>query len=83
MCLGAALLVKLTEKEIEGAGSTRLGGAPSTASRTHPHAPLPLLRPPRCAGTWFERRLAYTRSMAVNSMAGHIIGLGDRHLQVG
>lgn len=35
------------------------------------------------AGTWFERRLAYTRSMAVNSMAGHIIGLGDRHLQVG
>lgn len=38
-------------------------------------------RPPPPAGTWFERRLAYTRSMAVNSMAGHIIGLGDRHLQ--
>ncbi|PSC71129.1 serine threonine-kinase ATM isoform X1 [Micractinium conductrix] len=35
----------------------------------------------RDPGTWFERRLAYTRSMAVNSMAGHIIGLGDRHLQ--
>ncbi|KAK9806879.1 hypothetical protein WJX72_005975 [[Myrmecia] bisecta] len=29
--------------------------------------------------TWFERRLAYTRSVAVNSMAGYIIGLGDRH----
>ncbi len=30
---------------------------------------------------WFERRLAYTRSTAVNSMAGYIIGLGDRHSQ--
>lgn len=28
---------------------------------------------------WYEARLAYTRSVAVNSMAGHIIGLGDRH----
>lgn len=28
---------------------------------------------------WFERRLAYTRSSAVNSMVGYIIGLGDRH----
>lgn len=27
---------------------------------------------------WFEKRLAYTRSTAVNSMAGYIIGLGDR-----
>ena len=31
-------------------------------------------------GAWFEARLSYTRSVAVNSMAGHIIGLGDRHL---
>lgn len=31
-------------------------------------------------GKWFEARLTYTRSVAVNSMAGHIIGLGDRHL---
>ncbi len=30
-------------------------------------------------GAWFEARLAYTRSTAVNSMVGHIIGLGDRH----
>jgi ataxia telangiectasia mutated family protein len=28
---------------------------------------------------WYERRLAYTRSVAVNSMVGYIIGLGDRH----
>ncbi|KAK9825683.1 hypothetical protein WJX81_003257 [Elliptochloris bilobata] len=28
---------------------------------------------------WFERRLAYTRANAVNSMAGYVIGLGDRH----
>ena len=29
--------------------------------------------------TWYERRLAYTRSVAVNSIVGYIIGLGDRH----
>src|ERR1700733_1782083 len=28
---------------------------------------------------WLERRATYTRSLAVNSMAGHILGLGDRH----
>ncbi|KZC09469.1 Serine-protein kinase ATM [Dufourea novaeangliae] len=30
--------------------------------------------------TWFERRSAYTRSVATTSMAGYILGLGDRHL---
>lgn len=28
---------------------------------------------------WLERRAMYTRSLAVNSMVGHILGLGDRH----
>ena len=28
---------------------------------------------------WLERRATYTRSLAVNSMVGHIMGLGDRH----
>ncbi|KAF4325589.1 hypothetical protein BBO99_00000354 [Phytophthora kernoviae] len=28
---------------------------------------------------WFEARLAFSRSAAVWSMVGHIIGLGDRH----
>ncbi|CAG9773619.1 unnamed protein product [Ceutorhynchus assimilis] len=28
---------------------------------------------------WFERRTNYTRSLAVMSMAGYILGLGDRH----
>jgi serine/threonine-protein kinase ATR len=28
---------------------------------------------------WFEARLAFSRSTAVWSMVGHIIGLGDRH----
>ncbi|GAX72620.1 hypothetical protein CEUSTIGMA_g76.t1 [Chlamydomonas eustigma] len=28
---------------------------------------------------WFQRRVAYTRSVAASSMAGYIIGLGDRH----
>ncbi|CAG5022045.1 unnamed protein product [Parnassius apollo] len=31
--------------------------------------------------TWYERRLAYTRSVATSSMVGHILGLGDRHVQ--
>lgn len=30
---------------------------------------------------WFERRLAYTRSVAVNSMVGYVLGIGDRHTQ--
>ena len=28
---------------------------------------------------WLERRATYTSSLAVNSMVGHILGLGDRH----
>ncbi|WAR09126.1 ATM-like protein [Mya arenaria] len=30
---------------------------------------------------WFQRRLAYTRSIATNSIVGYILGLGDRHPQ--
>jgi hypothetical protein len=29
---------------------------------------------------WYKQRLAYTRSVAVNSVIGYIIGLGDRHV---
>lgn len=32
-------------------------------------------------GKWFERRLAYTTSVAVSSMVGYILGIGDRHVQ--
>ena len=28
---------------------------------------------------WVERRFGYTRSLAVMSMVGYILGLGDRH----
>ncbi|KAK1363096.1 serine/threonine-protein kinase ATM, partial [Heracleum sosnowskyi] len=31
------------------------------------------------ASDWFEKRLAYTRSVAASSMVGYIVGLGDRH----
>ncbi|XP_030025999.2 serine/threonine-protein kinase mTOR [Manduca sexta] len=31
------------------------------------------------AEVWFERRTNYTRSLAVMSMVGYILGLGDRH----
>lgn len=31
------------------------------------------------AEAWLRRRATYTTSMAVNSMVGHILGLGDRH----
>jgi serine/threonine-protein kinase ATR len=30
---------------------------------------------------WFEARLSFSRSVAVWSMVGHIVGLGDRHSQ--
>lgn len=29
---------------------------------------------------WFEMRLRYSRSVAVTSIVGHILGLGDRHI---
>lgn len=32
-------------------------------------------------GMVFERRFAYTISVAVSSMIGHILGIGDRHVQ--
>lgn len=28
---------------------------------------------------WYEARLAYTRTLAVWSMVGHVLGMGDRH----
>ncbi|KAF9582493.1 phosphatidylinositol kinase- protein kinase tor1, partial [Lunasporangiospora selenospora] len=33
----------------------------------------------RNSEVWLERRTNYTRSLAVMSMVGHILGLGDRH----
>ena len=35
----------------------------------------------RCSATqvWFDRRTNYTRSLAVMSMVGYILGLGDRY----
>ena len=30
--------------------------------------------------SWFEMRLNYSRSVAVTSIVGHILGLGDRHI---
>ena len=33
------------------------------------------------ASTWFQRRMQYTRSVAVASMAGYIFGIGDRHTE--
>lgn len=32
-------------------------------------------------GQWFERRLAYTTSVAVSSIVGYVLGIGDRHVQ--
>ena len=28
---------------------------------------------------WFDRRCSYTHSLAVMSMVGYVLGLGDRH----
>ncbi|XP_052867560.1 serine/threonine-protein kinase ATM [Anopheles cruzii] len=32
-------------------------------------------------GVWFERRQSYVNSVATSSMIGHILGIGDRHVQ--
>lgn len=32
------------------------------------------------SGVWYERRLAYIRSVATNSMIGYVMGIGDRHV---
>jgi FKBP12-rapamycin complex-associated protein len=39
-----------------------------------------LLRRANDSNHWIERRTTYTTSLAVTSMAGYILGLGDRHL---
>ncbi|XP_066905344.1 serine-protein kinase ATM [Halyomorpha halys] len=31
-------------------------------------------------GVWYEKRLAFTRSVATNSMIGYVMGIGDRHV---
>lgn len=31
---------------------------------------------------WFDRRTNYTRSLAVMSMVGYILGLGDRYVKL-
>lgn len=31
-------------------------------------------------GIWFERKMAYTNSVATNSIIGYILGIGDRHV---
>jgi ataxia telangiectasia mutated family protein len=33
------------------------------------------------AAAWWRRRLAYAESLAVSSMVGHVMGIGDRHTQ--
>ena len=33
------------------------------------------------AEVWFEKRTNFTRSLALNSMVGYILGLGDRHVR--
>ena len=34
----------------------------------------------KTADVWVERRASFTKSVAVMSMVGYILGLGDRHL---
>ena len=35
----------------------------------------------RDCSSWMDSRLRYTHSVAVTSIVGHILGIGDRHLQ--
>ena len=40
---------------------------------------LVFLLSPNGIQVWFDRRTTYTRSLAVMSMVGYVLGLGDRH----
>jgi serine-protein kinase ATM len=33
-----------------------------------------------CLAQWHQAKMRYTRSVAVNSIVGHILGIGDRHV---
>ncbi len=81
LCFSDHVQLQRTRTRASGRQGARRRRACSAAGPPGPSRMPATAAPPLCAGTWFERRLAYTRSMAVNSMAGHIIGLGDRHLQ--
>ena len=63
-----------------GAKISRLAGA-QICTRFVPCMHNFFLENFRQPGTWFEKRLTYTRATAVSSMAGYLIGLGDRHSQ--
>ena len=32
------------------------------------------------AESWHTAKMKYTRSVAINSIVGHVLGIGDRHL---
>jgi ataxia telangiectasia mutated family protein len=47
----------------------------------HPVFRYFFLETSNCPLEWLQRRLKYTRSAAVSSIVGYVLGLGDRHLQ--
>ena len=59
--------------------STRFKVWHKAADNFHPVLRYFLLERFEDPDTWFEKRLAYTRSTAAISMLGHVLGLGDRH----
>ena len=66
------------EKERK-AGKSRLEVYEEVAERLRPVMHHFFLERWTQPSAWFERRLAYARSLAASSMAGFIVGLGDRH----
>ncbi|KAI8868388.1 hypothetical protein GQ42DRAFT_148457 [Ramicandelaber brevisporus] len=50
-------------------------------SRLHPVMRFFFLENFPAPDDWYVRRLTYSRSVAVSSVIGHILGIGDRHAQ--
>ena len=72
--------VARTEMEVEPPTFTNLRNAfDGVCDRFKPVMHHFFLESFHAPSQWYERRLAYTRSVAVSSMVGYIIGLGDRH----
>jgi hypothetical protein len=55
------------------------GNVPSALPAPLPPLPQVLWLKSRNSEVWLDRRTSYTRSTAVMSMVGYLLGLGDRH----
>ena len=72
---------KMIEDQSNKSSSSREKALLEVYSRFHPAFRFFFIENFPDPAQWLSCRLAYTRSVAVNSMVGYILGIGDRHAQ--